>query len=250
MLFLVAAPSRADDTLTGEQIAKRILRTGTFEGDVAGKTKLKMVLIEKDGKQSERDVEILTRRKNGLVQSVVRFRTPQEVAGTAFLMLDKKDGGSEQYIYLPRLHRTRRVAGREREGSFVGSDFAYSDMRRISAEDATHKRLNDDKVGSDPTYVVESVPKKSAKTVYTKLETWVRKSDYLPLRTRFYGTDGKLVKTLYARKVQQVDGKPVIKEARMESHETGHATVLAVDNVEKREDLPDSSFTPTALEHP
>jgi hypothetical protein len=249
-VFLVAVPSRAEEVLTGDQIAKRMLPAVAFENDVAGKTKLKMVLVEKNGKQKERDVEVLIRHKDGLGQSVVRFRSPQDVAGTAFLMLEKKDGGVEQYIYLPGLRRTRRIVGREREGSFMGSDFAYSDMRRISAGDAAHKRLKDDKIGSDPVYVLESLPKKSAKVAYSKVETWVRKSDYLPLRTRFYDSKGKLAKTLYARRVQMVDGKPVVKEARMETHATGHATLLVIDSTERRDNLPDSAFTPTALEHP
>jgi hypothetical protein len=250
LLLGIAAPAYADDNLTGEQIARRMLPTGVFEGDVACKTKLRMILVDKTGKQTERNVELLSRRKDGLAQSVLRFRTPQDVAGTAFLMIDKKGGASEQYIYLPRLRRTRRIVGGERDGSFMGSDFAYSDMRRVKADDAAHKRLADSKIGNDEVYVLESVPKKSAKTVYTKLETWVRKSDFLPLRTRFYGTGGKLVKTLYVRRVEKVDGKPVVKEARMESHANNHATVMIIDGSERKDDLPDSAFTPTALEHP
>ncbi len=250
LLLSIAVPAFADDNLTGEQIARRMLPTGVFEGDVAGKTKLRMILVDKSGKQTERNMELLSRRKEGLAQSVVRFRSPQDVAGTAFLMIDKKGGSSEQYIYLPRLRRTRRIVGGEREGSFMGSDFAYSDMRRVKADDAAHKRLPDGKIGNDAVYVLESVPKKSAKTVYTKLETWVRKSDFLPLRTRFYGAGGKLAKTLYVRRVEKVDGKPVVKEARMESHANNHATVLIVDGSERKDDLPDSAFTPTALEHP
>src|SRR5687767_10794164 len=71
----VAAPAHAEE-LTGEQIAKKMLPTGVFENDVAGQTKLKMVLVDKDGKETERAVDVLTRRKDGLVQSVVRFRSP------------------------------------------------------------------------------------------------------------------------------------------------------------------------------
>ena len=78
----------------------------------------------------------------------------------------------------------------------------------------------------------------------------MRKSDFLPLRTRFYGAGGKLAKTLYVRRVEKVDGKPVVKEARMESHANKHATVLIVDGSERKEDMADSAFTPTALEHP
>lgn len=248
LLLVLAAPARAADELTADQIAARILRTGAFEADGVH-TSLKMVLVKKDGKKSERLLEILSRKKDGLVQSVVRFRAPQEVAGTAFLIREQKAGPSEQYIYLPGLRRTRRIVGREREGSFMGSDFSYSDLRRADIGDATHKRLADDKIGNDAVYVLESITKKSAKTHYSKIETWVRKSDFLPLRTRFYDAKGKLAKTLYARRVQRIDGTPVVMEARMESHETGHATLLVIDSIEKRTSLPDSLFTPTALEH-
>jgi outer membrane lipoprotein-sorting protein len=249
VLLSVAVSARAED-LTGEQIARRVIPSNTFESDAAGKTKMKMILIDKSGKQSERAIEILSRRKDGLMQNVVRFRSPQDIAGTAFLILEKKEGSSEQYIYLPRLKRTRRIVGRERESSFVGSDFAYTDIRRLNPDDGTHKRLPDEKIGNDPVYVLESIPKKSTKAPYGKIETWVRKSDYLPLRTRFYNPEGKLVKTLYSRRVQMVEGKAVVKEFRMDTAATGHATVIVIDDVEKRDNLPDSAFTPTALEHP
>ena len=245
----VAVPAHAADTLTGAQIAARILKTGIFDAE-AGRFRVTMVLVSKDGIQRERDLEILARTKGGLVQSVVRVRAPADVAGTAFLVLDKRNGPPEQYIYLPRLDRTRRITGRDRRQPFLGSDFTYFDLRRVEPEDATHRRLPDDKIATDPVYVVESTPKAALRGVYSRLETWVRKSDYLPLRTRFYDLKGRLAKTLYARRVQMQDGKPFVKEARMQTHETGHATLLVIETAERRAALPDTAFTPTALEHP
>jgi len=251
LALCITAPARAVDTLTGEQIAARILKTGVFEAD-AGRFRVTMVLVSKDGIQRERELEIVARTtKQGLVQSAVRVRKPSDVAGTAFLMLDKRNGPPDQYIFLPRLKRTRKVVGRERQGSFMGSDFTYFDLRRVDVKDAAHRRLPDDKIGTDPVYVVESMPRGAIRGTYSRVETWVRKSDYLPLRTRFYDLQGRLAKTLYARRVQMgEDGKPFVKEARMQTHETGHATLLVIDSAERREALPDSAFTPTALEHP
>ena len=79
------------------------------------------------------------------------------MAGTAFLLLEQKDGATEQYIYLPGLRRTRRIVGREREGSFMGSDFTYADMQRVDDHHAKHKRLADEKLGTDAVYVVEDM---------------------------------------------------------------------------------------------
>jgi hypothetical protein len=177
----------------------------------------------------------------------VRFLAPTELAGTAFLSLEQKGSTSEQYIYLSGLKRTRRVVGREREGSFMGSDFTYADMQPVDAKHASHKRLPDEPIGSDASYVLETTIAEAAGATYGKIVTWVRKSDLVALRTRFYDRKGTLVKTLYARKVQTLEGKPVVVDARMQSA-NGHATELLIDAMERRDDLPDSMFTPAALE--
>jgi outer membrane lipoprotein-sorting protein len=249
-IALLAGTAKADPTdgLTGEQIAGRIVQGSAFDWDGA-RTRMKMTLVAKDGGKRERALDILARKNDGLVQTVVRFMTPADVAGTAFLLLEQKGGGSDQYIYLPGLRRTRRIVGREREGSFMGSDFTYADLRRADANVAGHKRLADEKVGNDRTVVVESTPKQTDKSPYSKIQTWVRTTDFVPLRTKFYDTKGQLLKTLYARRLGKLEGKPVVMEARMENHQTGSATLLVIESIERQATLPDSAFTPTALEH-
>ncbi len=244
-LVLATPPASADTPAA--RIAERILDSSAFDWTGA-KTRMKMVLVSKDGKKSSRVLEIIARKKEGLVQTVVRFQSPPDVAGTAFLMIESGKGKSEQHIYLPGLRRTRRISGREREGSFMGSDFTYADLRRADTRDATHEKLADGDVGGTPTFVLVSKPT-GKKPAYSKVETWVRKDDFVPMRTRFYGPDGKLLKTLYARRVKTIDGRPVVVEARMENHAGGTATELLVESVERRDDLSDTEFTPTALEH-
>jgi hypothetical protein len=242
------ASAQAD--LTADQIVERMLKQDAFGWDEA-ETTVRMALIDASGKRSERVMENVRRKKDGQLQSVVRFRSPQDVAGTAFLMLERSKGESEQHIYLPGLKRTRRIVGREREGSFMGSDFSYADFERRDTREATQKRLPDEEVSGVKTFVLESTMKKGAgaSSTYSKIETWVRQDNYLPLRIRFYDKAGKLLKTLYTKRIKTMDGRPVIVEAQMKNQQTGHSTELIVDNLRPRKDLPDSSFTPTALEH-
>jgi hypothetical protein len=246
-LGLVLAPSaRADDGLTAQQIAEKIVRDNGFTWEGA-RTRLKMVLKGRSGGAQERLMEVLGRRHDGLLQTVVRFLGPSDVAGTAFLMREKSGGGSEQHIYLPGLRRTRRIVGREQEGSFMGSDFTYADLRRVDPKHAKHKRLPDETIDGEKAYVIESILDKGANVRYGKTLTWVRQSDYIPLRTRFYDRKGDLVKTLYARRVKKLEGRPLVVEALMQSA-NGHSTVLIVESLEEKADLPDSAFEPTALE--
>lgn len=240
--------ARADGNLTADQIVERMLKQDAFGWDDA-ETTVRMTLIDSKGSRQERVMESLRRRKDGRNQSVMRFRAPQDVAGTAFLILERDKGETEQHIYLPGLKRTRRIVGREREGSFMGSDFSYSDFERKDTREAVTKRLPDEEIGGVNTYVLESAPKKDAGSSYSKIETWVRQDNFLPLRIRFYDKSGKLLKTFFTKRIRSVEGRPSIVEMQMVNKQTGHSTELVVDSLTPRKDLPDAAFTPTALEH-
>ena len=245
-LIVPSVVARAD--MSADEIIEKMLKQDAFGWDEA-ETTVRMQLVDGGGKKTERVMENLRRRKTGQLQSVVRFRSPQEVAGTAFLMLERNQGDSEQYIYLPGLKRTRRIVGREREGSFMGSDFSYADFERRDTRESTHKRMPDEDVGGVKTHVIESTPKASAESSYSKIETWVRQDNFLPLRIKFYDKSGKLLKTFYTKRIRQMEGRPVIVEAQMTNKQTNHTTELIVDNLRPRENIPDTACTPTALEH-
>jgi len=244
-LIASTIPVQAADLSAGE-IVERMLKQDAFGWDDA-ETTIRMVLMDNAGAKRERIMESLRRKKSGQLQSVIRFRSPQDVAGTAFLMLERDKGESEQHIYLPGLKRTRRIVGREREGSFMGSDFSYADFERRDTRESTHKRLPDEDLSGVKTYVIESTP--TADSTYGKIETWVRQDNYLPLRIRFYDKSGKLFKTFYTKRIKQMEGRPVIVEAQMVNKQTGHSTELVVDNLRPQKEIPDTAFTPTALEH-
>jgi hypothetical protein len=158
------------DSLSADEIARRTLRADAFSWEGA-RTRLKMVLIDKDGKRKERAMEVVARRQNGLLSSLMRFSAPEDLAGTAFLMREQAGGASEQYVYLSGLKRTRRIVGREREGSFVGSDFTYADMQRVDPKHTHNVRLPDEDIGKESTYVIESTIAKEAGSPYAKVVT-------------------------------------------------------------------------------
>jgi len=234
-------PSAAD-------IAAKVVRTEAFAWDGA-RTHMRMVLTDASGEKRERAMDVVGRKRDGLFQTLVKFLAPTDIAGTTFLMIEHSQKHAEQYVYLPSFKRTRRIVGREREGSFMGSDFTYADMQRIDPQHAVHRRLPDERFGSELVFVVETQLSSDAKLPYGRVVTWIRKSDYIALRTRFYSRDDQLLKTLYSRRIKQVDGKPVVVEARMQNQQNQHVTELYIDAIERRDDLTDVDFTPAALDH-
>jgi hypothetical protein len=233
---------------TTQQIAERAVRSSAL-GWSDARARIRMVLTDAGGSHSERALEVIGRKKNGQSQSLVRFTSPQDVAGTAFLLLEKSKDETEQYLYVPALKRTRRIAGRERDGSFMGSDFSYADLQGLQPSDGQDERLPDEKIGNDNCYVISSTIHANAKLPYGKVVAWIRQGDFIALRTKFFDRAGKLVKTLYSRRVKTIDGSPVVVEARMQNEQTNHTTEFFVDSVEHQPDLTDAQFSLTALEH-
>jgi outer membrane lipoprotein-sorting protein len=129
----------------------------------------------------------------------------------------------------------------------MGSDFTYGDLERKEDKGAKNARLPDEQIGSDAVYVLETTPGSAEAAGYAKVRTWVRKTDFIPIRTKFFDPSGKVVKTLYVKRVRDFDGKPTVVEAVMKS-ENGHSTELIVDSLERRDDIPDSEFSPDSLD--
>lgn len=229
---------------TAQQIIDRTLAQDAF-GWEGAEARLRMVLHNARGETRTRVMDTLTKRSGGLLSTVVRFREPAEVAGTAFLQIQRRGQEDDQYLYLPAIRRARRIVGRQREGSFMGSDFLYSDFERREVRDATHRRLPDEQLDGIACFVVESAPRSGP---YGRVQSWIRQQDHLPLRVKFFDRQDRLLKTLYARRIRQEQGRPVISEARMVNHQAGTSTELFLDAIHFRADIPDAVFSPTALD--
>src|SRR5262245_30239495 len=125
-LCLVAAAAFAADPDPTELMRKNFTvgKPRDSRGDVT------MTLINESGTKRVRQTTSLTKLlPNGVDQRrMVRFLSPADVKGTATLMIEHSDGDDDIWIYLPALHKVRRLVANNKKDSFVGTDFSYSDI--------------------------------------------------------------------------------------------------------------------------
>ena len=252
LLLLAGGVARADGggaAPSAGEVLRRMRQTDAF-GWTGAEARIRMVLRERDGRERVRVLDSISKRSGDDVRSVVRFREPADVAGTAFLLLERAGQATEQWVYLPGIRRTRRIVGHERQGSFMGSDFSYADLDQRELRSVDARKLADERLGQSDCFVVEAIPRGQGDTpaVYGKVQVWVRKADFVPLRIRFFDRGGALKKTLYARRVATIDGRPVIRESRMQDARTGHVTDLVIESIRFRSDFADDLFSPRGLE--
>jgi hypothetical protein len=245
-LALVTRIASADGTPPPDEIARRSLAHPLFalEGAEVHAT---MTLASGGGGTAEKRAFLVQSKKvGGLLRSVTRFAAPQTVAGTAFLSIQNADRADDQYVFLPRLKSTRRVGtGVDRDASFMGSDLTYDDLTRKSGRDAAYKALPDETLDGEPCFKIEATPKVPGRIA--RSVTWVRKSDFAPIRTDTFEANNVPSKTLRITKTQTFGDRRVASEVSAEDLKTHHKTTVTIDTVKFDAHFGDGDFTPNAL---
>ena len=117
------------------------------EGD-RGRARVRMTIRDARGATRVRDLSILGLRAAGSLQTLVRFESPSDVAGTTLLTRDYDDArADEQWLHLPAFRRTARVVGPGRARSFLGSDLSFADLARRHPDEFEATLLGQEDVG-------------------------------------------------------------------------------------------------------
>jgi hypothetical protein len=121
---------------TAEWVANQIENRDTGRDSRA---EVRMRLYDRQGRVRERTMTMLAMRGAGGREdkSLVRFAYPNDIKNTAFLVWEHAGADDERFLYLPALGRVRRIAGEEKQQSFVGSDLTYEDMGGRDTSDYT-----------------------------------------------------------------------------------------------------------------
>jgi len=233
-----------DASLSADAIVEKMLEQDPL-GYGGAEARLTMVLVNDRNQENRRKVVMMSRKDGDLRRIFVRFQSPADVAGTSFLGIDD-NGNRTQFLFLPAMAKSRRISGKQRNASFVGTDYSYADLDNRDIDDSTKKRLADEKVGSQDCFVVEVAPS-SKESAYAKVTLWIAKSSWLPARIRFFDAAGGELKRLTVQEVKKVENRWVITESKMVDLKRQHTTVMKVTEIDIRDDIPLEQFTERAL---
>jgi len=125
---------------------------------------MEMILIDKKGKERVRKIHTFSKDKGEDTLKLMFFLHPADVKDTGFLTYDydNPDKDDDQWLYLPALRKTKRIASSDKSGSFMGSDLNYSDMTSRNLEDyeyTFYEKKKEIDVKGFKTWVVWSIPR-------------------------------------------------------------------------------------------
>jgi hypothetical protein len=217
---------------------------------------MEMILIDKRGKKRVRRLGIFSKDKGEDTLRLMFFLGPADVKDTAFLTWDYDDPAKDddQWLYLPALRKTKRIASSDKDGSFMGSDLNYSDMTDRNLEDYDFTLKKEMEVNGVKTWLIESIPrtKKVIKeTGYKKSLLFVRQDNYFVIRGVNWVRDNGYLKYMDVKKLERIDGIWVATEmhvTKKKSKKLVHKTILKLNNVKFNQDLDYDMFTVRRME--
>nr|WP_242513362.1 outer membrane lipoprotein-sorting protein [Halochromatium salexigens] len=187
----------------------------------------------------------------GEVANLIRFTAPADIADTGLLTIDRADGSTDQWVYLPALGRDRRIPSSRKGGRFVGSDLFYEDLQDRKVDEDRHRWLRQETLEGVTTEVLESIPTDPDNSVYGRRLSWIHPKTLIPMRIDFYQPGGKTpFKRLRVYKVERIQGYWTVTDSLMQDLESGHQTRLTADETVYDQDLPERLFSNRALKDP
>jgi hypothetical protein len=254
-LLLSALPIGAEE-LTGRQIMERVDDRDTGDDGISD---LEMILIDKRGQQRVRKIRSFSKKYGDDGDDdygIMFFLSPADVKDTGFLTYDydDPDKDDDQWLFLPALKKTKRIAAGDKNGSFMNSDFSYADMsdRPLDRYDFTLMKETD--VDGHKVWQVESVPKAKQEideTGYTRRISFVRQDNHVVIRSVGWLKKGKRLRYFDVKALELVDGIWVPTEMHMTTKKnktTLHKTVLKTSNIKFNQDHTEDYFTVRQLE--
>jgi hypothetical protein len=241
--FVLASPALADEA---SDLAQRVYdRPNGRDLTTLGR----MVLTEKG--RAPRIREIVTYRldkSGGETANLIRFLDPEDIAGTGLLSIDKADGSTDQWLYLPALDRVRRISSDRKGGRFVGSDLYFEDLQERKPTKDRHRLLGKQTENGILCEVLESVPLDEDDSVYRKRISWVDPATAIVQRVDYFEKDPNTPsKRWLLRNKKRNQGYWTLTDSRMIDLGSGHETRMVVDAALYDQKLPAKLFTSQAL---
>lgn len=248
-----AADARPDALPEGEEIARRV--NARDDGQSVARS-LIMELVDKSGATRTRETRSFRRDfEDGTRRSVLFFDTPANLKGTALLTWDDPDPAQAdaQWLFLPALRKSRRVAMSERGRAFLGTDLSFEEIKketRVSIEDYRWRSVGTEQVDGAVCFVVEAtaVDERTARELgYGRILLRVDAELWIPRFSEYWDPRGEPSKTVRIRDIRQVQGIWTAHRIEAVDLRTGHRTLLTFRDVDYERVLPDDLFTEAAL---
>lgn len=211
----------AQSQLSAEEIVRRLEENRTYETSRA-----EMTMIINDRFGSRESTMIAWSR--GAEEALIEFTSAAE-RGQKILRTE-----DEIYLYYPDAAELIRLQGSALRESMLGSDVSYEDLTGGKTLLDTYRvhLVGEETIDGFETYKIE-MEATSRNVAYPKQTVWVDTELFVARRSEQYALSGRLLKTIVAREIEDIDGYPVPIETEIsDAMKRNSSTTVIIDSLD------------------
>ncbi len=244
---------------TVEQVVEQANHMAYYQG-ADGKSKVRMVITDKQGRERNREFIILRKDDPGEQDAdqkyFVYFLAPADVRKMVFMVHKHTAEGSDddRWLYLPNLDLVKRIAASDKRTSFVGSDFLYEDVSGRGLDEDTHEITE----SNAQYYVVKNTPKDPEAVEFSHYLVYIDQTTFMPMKMEYFDKSGAVYRTIESVTVEDIKAKegdrevvyPTVTKSIVKDLKTGSTTTMTFSDIQYNIGLDDDLFTERYLRRP
>jgi outer membrane lipoprotein-sorting protein len=156
------------------------------------------------------------------------------------------DRASDQWMWTPAIERDRRIALQDRSTRFFGTDFSFEDLEERDVDQYDYQLDGEEPIDGAPCWKIQSTPKDTKSSQYTRSIVWVRKDNYAFARIDNFVKD-QVVRRLTYSKIDNVQGIWTARQLEMLDVRRGSRTRLTLEKLQYNLPMNDEDFTLEAI---
>ena len=178
-----------------------------------------------------------------IAKGLIKFKQPDDLRGTGFLMIVNEGRSPDQFVYSPSTRRIRRV--QLRDVGIMGTDYTLDDVSGRDIEEADYKRLPDEEIDGIPVYVVEATLKPVVRASYVTARAWIEKEHYVPLRATYEDENGTPVREAVADydSIREFNGVWIPTRSVLTNLKEKTTTIIVVDDLDANPEIGEQLFS-------
>lgn len=244
---LADAPANPDAVaLPAAEVMRRAFEI-RYGSDLTARVDL--VMRDRHGAERLRQFEVAIKRINGRLHAIGRLVSPDYLRGMAIMTIDQPGRGSDAFVYLPSLGRTRRITTAQRSDAFLGSDLTYEDFGAQRVEEFNLAARGSARVDGEEVRVVRAWPRDSLS--YACVEFLISERDSAILEARYFKReDDEPYRVIRSPRRSMRSGSGYVLPTRLtvENRLRGTTTEVVIRDLAINPKIDDREFSIWALE--
>ena len=253
--FALAAGASAQTSpsgLTGLELAEKV--AARPNGDQVSQ-KLTITMTDPSGAQTVRETIFVAKEIDGTSKSMIYIDAPAKLRGTAFMTFDYAgaDKVDDQWLYLPSMGRSRRIAASDRGDSFLGTDFTFEDIKsqgKPLLDEFNFTYAGEETLEGVSLATIEGAPKSDSvrkELGYGKVLFSVHEPTSMVVKAEYWDANLNPLKTVRMYDLAPIQGIMTAQRLVAENKKTGHKTEFRFTEIDYGANIRDDIFSESGL---